>query len=149
MDESNVSAIVRSVSSSLHHELQNRLETREILARMEEAGEETGGVTLCVLTLPETDGRAVTAAVSEYIGARRRAVLLCAGLLVRLHESVTVQFRDFLGRFGFCLGVGLFPELGGGWKRERPCEEKPSNEERNVQVAMGTAFHRTALVFCV
>ncbi len=69
----------------------NRLETREILAKMEEAGEETGGVTLCVLTLPETDGRAVTAAVSEYISAKGRAVLLCAGERLTFARSADVK----------------------------------------------------------
>ena len=69
----------------------NRLETREILARMEAAGEEMKGITLCVLTLPETDGRAVTAAVSEYIGTKKRAVLLCAGERLTFARSADVK----------------------------------------------------------
>ena len=69
----------------------NRLETREILAKMEEAGEDLKGVTLCVITLPETDGRAVTAAVSEYIGTKGRAVLLCAGERLTFARSADVK----------------------------------------------------------
>lgn len=69
----------------------NRLETREILARMDEAGEEVKGITLCVLTLEETDGRAVTAAVSEYIREKKRAVLLCAGERLTFARSADVR----------------------------------------------------------
>ena len=59
----------------------NRLESREILAAMEKAGtaEDLRGVTLCVLQLPETDSRAVTAAVSEYIAGKGRLLLLSVG----------------------------------------------------------------------
>ena len=69
----------------------NRLETRELITKMEEAGEELNGVTLCVITLPETDGRAVTAAVSEYIGTKGRAVLLCAGERLTFARSADVK----------------------------------------------------------
>ncbi|MBR3334248.1 MAG: hypothetical protein IKG23_08165 [Clostridia bacterium] len=69
----------------------NRLETREILAKMEAAEEELQGVTLCVLTLPETDGRAVTAAVSEYIETRARAVLLAAGERLTFARAADVK----------------------------------------------------------
>lgn len=69
----------------------NRLETREILARMEAAGEEMKGAMLCVLTLPETDGRAVTAAVSEYIGVKGRIALLCAGERLTFARSADVR----------------------------------------------------------
>ena len=69
----------------------NRLETRELIAKMEEAGEEVNGVTLCVITLPETDGRAVTAAVSEYIGTKGRAVLLAAGERLTFARSADVK----------------------------------------------------------
>ena len=69
----------------------NRLETREILAKMEEAGEELKGVTLCVIALPETDGRAVTAAVSEYIRIKGRAVLLAAGERLTFARSTDVK----------------------------------------------------------
>ncbi|MBR2660951.1 MAG: hypothetical protein IKE15_06060 [Clostridia bacterium] len=69
----------------------NRLETREILAKMEEAGEEISGVTLCAFVLPETDGKAVTAAVSEYISAKGRAVLLCAGERLTFARSADVK----------------------------------------------------------
>ncbi len=69
----------------------NRLETREILAKMEENGEELEGTVLCVITLPETDGRAVTAAVSEYIRTGGRAVLLCAGERLTFARSADVK----------------------------------------------------------
>ena len=69
----------------------NRLETKEILEKMEAAGEDLKGVTLCVITMPETDGRAVTAAVSEYIGTRGRAVLLCAGERLTFARSADVK----------------------------------------------------------
>jgi alanyl-tRNA synthetase len=69
----------------------NRLETREILTRMDEAGEEVKGITLCVLILEETDGRAVTAAVSEYIREKKRAVLLCAGEHLTFARSADVR----------------------------------------------------------
>ena len=69
----------------------NRLETREILAKMEQAGEELKGVTLCVIALPETDGRAVTAAVSEYIRIKGRAVLLAAGERLTFARSADVK----------------------------------------------------------
>ena len=69
----------------------NRLETREILAKMEEEGEELKGVTLCVIALPETDGRAVTAAVSEYIRIKGRAVLLAAGERLTFARSADVK----------------------------------------------------------
>ena len=69
----------------------NRLETREILAKMEENGEDLKGITLCVLTMPETDGRAVTAAVSDYIGTKGRAALLCAGERLTFARSADVK----------------------------------------------------------
>ena len=69
----------------------NRLETKEILSQMEETGEELNGITLCVITMPETDGRAVTAAVSEYIGTKGRAVLLCAGERLTFARSADVK----------------------------------------------------------
>ena len=80
----------------------NRLETREILASMTEAGntEDLPGVTLCVLTMPETDGRAVTAAVSEYISAKGRALLLCAGERLTFARSadVKIDMNDLIKR---------------------------------------------------
>ena len=69
----------------------NKLETREILKQMEEAGEELKGLTLCVMILPETDGRAVTAAVSEYIGAAGRIILLAAGERLTFARSADVK----------------------------------------------------------
>lgn len=78
----------------------NRLETREILAKMEEAGEELKGVTLCVIVLPETDGQAVTAAVSEYIGMKGRAVLLAAGerLTFARSSDVKIDMNELIKR---------------------------------------------------
>ncbi len=69
----------------------NRLETREILEKIEAGGEEISGITLCVIILPETDGRAVTAAVSEYIGGKGRAVLLAAGEKLTFARSADVK----------------------------------------------------------
>ena len=80
----------------------NRLETKEILASMTEAGntEDLPGVTLCVLTMPETDGRAVTAAVSEYISGKGRALLLCAGERLTFARSadVKIDMNDLIKR---------------------------------------------------
>ena len=71
----------------------NRLETREILAQMAEAEnrEDLRGITLCVLTLPETDSRAVAAAVSEYIAEKGRALLLGAGERLTFARSADVK----------------------------------------------------------
>ena len=69
----------------------NRLETREILEKMEKGGEDISGITLCMIILPETDGRAITAAVSEYIGAKGRAVLLAAGEKLTFARSADVK----------------------------------------------------------
>ena len=69
----------------------NRLETREILEKMETSGENLNGVTLCMIILPETDGRAVTAAVSDYIRTKGRAVLLCAGERLTFARSADVK----------------------------------------------------------
>ena len=71
----------------------NRLESREILARMAEAenGEDLKGVTLCAVVLPETDARAVAAAVSAYIEQKGKAVLLCAGERLTFARSADVK----------------------------------------------------------
>ena len=71
----------------------NRLESREILARMKEAenSEDLKGVTLCVVTLPETDARAVAAAVSDYIADKGKALLLCAGERLTFARSADVK----------------------------------------------------------
>ena len=80
----------------------NRLETKEILASMTDAEntEDLQGLTLCVLTMPETDGRAVTAAVSEYISAKGRALLLCAGERLTFARSadVKIDMNDLIKR---------------------------------------------------
>ena len=80
----------------------NRLETKEILEKMEEQGELLKNVTLCVMILPETDGRAVTAAVSEYIREKGRAVLLCAGERLTFARSadVKIDMNELIKRVG-------------------------------------------------
>ena len=80
----------------------NRLETKEILAAMTEAGstEDLPGVTLCVMTMPETDSRAVAAAVSEYIAAKGRALLLSTGERLTFARStdVKIDMNDLIKR---------------------------------------------------
>ena len=82
----------------------NRLESRELLDKMAQAenGEDIPGITLCVLTMPETDSRAVAAAVSEYIGAKGRALLLCAGERLTFARSadVKIDMNDLIKRVG-------------------------------------------------
>ena len=82
----------------------NRLESRELLDRMAQAenGEDVPGITLCVLTMPETDSRAVAAAVSEYIGTKGRALLLCAGERLTFARSadVKIDMNDLIKRVG-------------------------------------------------
>lgn len=82
----------------------NRLETREILAKMAEAEntEDLKGIALCVLTLPETDSRAVAAAVSEYIEKKGRALLLSAGERLTFARSadVKIDMNELIKRVG-------------------------------------------------
>ena len=82
----------------------NRLESRELLDKMAQAenGEDIPGITLCVLTMPETDSRAVSAAVSEYIAAKGRALLLCAGERLTFARSadVKIDMNDLIKRVG-------------------------------------------------
>lgn len=82
----------------------NRLESRELLDRMAQAesAEDVPGITLCVLTMPETDSRAVSAAVSEYIAAKGRALLLCAGERLTFARSadVKIDMNDLIKRVG-------------------------------------------------
>ena len=82
----------------------NRLETKELLAVMTaaETAEDVPGVTLCMLTIPETDSRAVAAAVSEYIGTKGRALLLCAGERLTFARSadVRIDMNDLIKRVG-------------------------------------------------
>ena len=82
----------------------NRLESRELLRRMEEAGntEDLKGITLCVLQIPETDGRAVTTAVLEYISEKGRALLLCAGerLTFACSPNVGIDMNTLIKRVG-------------------------------------------------
>ena len=103
----------------------NRLETREILDRMEEAGEILGDVTLCTVILEETDGRAMTAAVSEYIRTKGRAVLLCAGERLTFARSpdVKIDMNELIkrvarggGRPDMASGAGI-PECVGVAKK--------------------------------
>ncbi len=80
----------------------NRLEARELLKKMEENGEVLKNVTLCAITLPDTDSRAVTAAVSEYIGTGGRAVLLAAGERLTFARSadVKIDMNELIKRVG-------------------------------------------------
>jgi alanyl-tRNA synthetase len=82
----------------------NRLESRELLNRMEESGntEDLKGITLCTLQIPETDGRAVNAAVSEYISGKGRALLLCAGERLTFARSadVNIDMNTLIKRVG-------------------------------------------------
>lgn len=80
----------------------NRLETKEILSRLAEAetGEDVPGITLCAVTLAETDSRAVAAAVSEYIREKGKALLLCAGerLIFARSADVKIDMNDLIKR---------------------------------------------------
>ena len=82
----------------------NRLESQELLNRMEESGntEDLKGITLCTLQIPETDGRAVNAAVSEYISGKGRALLLCAGERLTFARSadVNIDMNALIKRVG-------------------------------------------------
>ena len=82
----------------------NRLESRELLERMTKAEntEDLKGVTLCTLEIPETDGRAVNAAVSEYIAGKGRALLLCAGERLTFARSadVNIDMNTLIKRVG-------------------------------------------------
>ena len=82
----------------------NRLESRELLERMTKAEntEDLKGVTLCTLEFPETDGRAVNAAVSEYIAGKGRALLLCAGERLTFARSadVNIDMNTLIKRVG-------------------------------------------------
>ena len=82
----------------------NHLETKELLAVMTaaETAEDVPDVTLCMLTIPETDSRAIAAAVSEYIGTKGRALLLCAGERLTFARSadVRIDMNDLIKRVG-------------------------------------------------
>jgi len=82
----------------------NRLESREILAQMAAAEntEDLPGVTLCVLQLPETDSRAVAAAVSAYIEQKGKALLLAAGERLTFARSadVAIDMNELIKRVG-------------------------------------------------
>lgn len=82
----------------------NRLESREILAQMAatETTEDLPGITLCVLQLPETDSRAVAAAVSAYISEKGKALLLAAGERLTFARSadVKIDMNDLIKRVG-------------------------------------------------
>ena len=93
----------------------NRLETKEILSRLAEAetGEDVPGITLCAVTLAETDSRAVAAAVSEYIREKGKALLLCAGERLTFARSadVKIDMNDLIKRVA--RGGGR-PDMAGG-----------------------------------
>ena len=64
--------------------------------------EDLKGITLCTLQIPETDGRAVNAAVSEYISGKGRALLLCAGERLTFARSadVNIDMNALIKRVG-------------------------------------------------
>jgi len=82
----------------------NRLESREILAQMAaaETAEDLPGATLCVLQIPETDSRAVAAAVSSYIEEKGKALLLAAGERLTFARSadVKIDMNELIKRVG-------------------------------------------------
>ena len=82
----------------------NRLESREILAQMAaaETAEDLPGATLCVLQIPETDSRAVAAAVSSYIEKKGKALLLAAGERLTFARSadVKIDMNELIKRVG-------------------------------------------------
>ena len=82
----------------------NKLESREILAQMAaaETADDLPGVILCVLQLPETDNRAVAAAVSSYIEDRGKALLLAAGerLTFARSSDVKIDMNELIKRVG-------------------------------------------------
>ena len=93
----------------------NRFETRELLDRFREA-ETTGDlkdITLSAVVTEEADARAVSAAVSEYIGEKRKLLLLAAGerLTFARSSDVPVDMAELIRRVG--RGGGR-PELASG-----------------------------------
>ena len=93
----------------------NRFETRELLEKIRQA-ETTGdlkGIALSAVVTDETDARAVTAAVSEYISDKGKLLLLAAGerLTFARSEDVPVDMAVLIRRVG--RGGGR-PEIAGG-----------------------------------
>lgn len=80
----------------------NRLESREILRKMEEGMEDHDGVLLCAVTMEDTDPRAVAAAASDFVAAKGRILLLCAGERLTFARSmdVKVNMNDLIKRVG-------------------------------------------------
>lgn len=80
----------------------NRLESREILQKMEAGMEDHGGILLCAVAIAETDPRAVAAAASDFVAAKGRLLLLCAGERLTFARSadVKVNMNDLIKRVG-------------------------------------------------
>ena len=93
----------------------NRFETRELLEKFRQA-ESTGelkGITLTAVITGDADARAVSAAVSEYIGEKGKLLLLSAGERLTFARSgdVPVNMAELIRRVG--RGGGR-PDLASG-----------------------------------
>ena len=93
----------------------NRFETKELLEkfRRAESTEDLKGVALAAVITEETDARAVSAAVSEYIAEKGKVLLLAAGerLTFARSENVPIDMAELIRRVG--RGGGR-PEMAGG-----------------------------------
>ena len=93
----------------------NVLESRELLARMQEneTTEDLKGAALCMLSIPDTDGRAVAAAVSDYISGKGRILLLCAGEKLTFARSADLK-TDMNALIRRVARGGGRPDMAGG-----------------------------------
>ena len=93
----------------------NRFETRELLEkfRKSESTEDLKGIVLTAVVTEETDPRAVSAAVTEYISEPGRLLLLAAGERLTFARSgdVPVDMSELIRRVG--RGGGR-PDMAGG-----------------------------------
>ena len=93
----------------------NRYATKELLEkfRQAESTEDVKGITLSAVTAEEMDARAVSAAVSEYIGDRGKILLLAVGEKLTFARSADVKadMAELIRRVG--RGGGR-PDLAGG-----------------------------------
>ena len=93
----------------------NRFATRELLElfRQAEKTDDLKGIALAAVTTEENDPRAVSAAVSEYIAAPGKLLLLAAGerLTFARSDDVPVDMAELIRRVG--RGGGR-PEIAGG-----------------------------------
>ena len=93
----------------------NRFETRELLEKFRQAeiAEDLKGVAIACVVTEETDARAVSAAVSEYIAEPGKLLLLAAGERLTFARSadVKIDMSELIRRVG--RGGGR-PDLAGG-----------------------------------